>query len=73
MKFNKLSKTSVSLLFIMVSVAILIIPASAISYSETLTTQNILSVQGDYVNGTGIQTIAINQTLPTSDFRFKPN
>ena len=64
MNFGKLSPTAVSFLLTILTIGILIVPSIAITYAETLTVQNVLAVQGDYVNGTVIDTIQINQTLP---------
>lgn len=68
MNFGKLSKTSVSLILVLMTLAVLIVPALSITYAETLTVQNVLRVQGDYVNGTIIDTIQINQSLPSNSY-----
>ena len=62
---SKFSKTTSTLILIIISITVLIIPALTITYAETRTISHILDVQAVYTNGTYIQTDALNQTIIT--------
>ena len=66
MNFGKMSKTGASVLLIILSIAILIIPAVSISYAETVVEKQVLTVQGSYTNGTTVDpNLVATQALPT--------
>lgn len=50
----KINKTTATFILIVISIAILIIPALTITFAETQKITHILDVQADYINGTVI-------------------